>query len=61
MMYTILSFSFRYIWLKILFCLVFYFSIASAVLAQKFNGNVEMLDSNKMPIGGDLTYNNQNT
>ena len=40
---------------------MFYFAIPSETFAQKFNGNIELLDSNKMPKGCDLTYKNQHT
>lgn len=40
---------------------MFYLAISSEVMAQKFNGNIEILDSNKMPLGWDLTYKNLNT
>lgn len=56
-----LSFSVKQIGFKRFFFLVFYFAIVSETFAQKFNGNIELLDSNKMPKGWDLTYKNQNT
>uniref|UniRef100_F4C9U2 Peptidase S41 n=1 Tax=Sphingobacterium sp. (strain 21) TaxID=743722 RepID=F4C9U2_SPHS2 len=46
---------------EILSFLIFYFAVGSETFAQKFNGNIEVLDSNKMPEGWDLTYKNQNT
>lgn len=56
-----LSFSVKQIGFKRLFFLAFYFAVVSETFAQKFNGNIDLLDSNKMPKGWDLTYKNQNT